>query len=95
MTEIIVRCAYFKECAGRSREHCRKCINNKLRNKEINYFEEALDNPIPDVNPKVTFTGPAEHTAGYKCPVCGEHTNPYALDSENRCKECGFKLNIG
>ena len=90
-----VYCSYLKECAGRSATNCKKCKNNRLRNKEVNYFEEAHDNPIPEVNPKVTYTGPAEHTAGYKCPVCGGHTNPYALDKDNRCEHCGFKLNIG
>ena len=54
---------------------------------------EAKDNPIPEVNPKLTYSGPAEQTAGYKCPVCGEFTNPYQV-REGCCSHCGFKLNI-
>jgi DNA-directed RNA polymerase subunit RPC12/RpoP len=93
MVTIPVDCVYYEKCAGKSVTNCRKCKNNRIRNKEINYFEQANDNPIPEKNPRVTYSGPAEHTAGYKCPVCGEHTNPYALH-DNRCGACGFKLNI-
>ena len=92
MVTIPVDCRYHKECAGKSSTNCKKCKNNHLRNKEINYFEEAHDNPIPDVNPRVTYSGPAEQTAGYKCPVCGEFTSPYHI-RDNRCGGCGFKLN--
>lgn len=92
MIEIPVQCSYYNECAGRSSTNCKKCKNNHMRNKEINYFEAAKDNPIPNPNPRVTYSGPAEQTAGYKCPVCGTHTNPYAM-RDNRCEGCGFKLN--
>ena len=96
MIEIPVNCYHYKECSGKSVTNCKKCKNNKLRNKEINYFEAAEDNSIPEPNPLVTFTGPAEHTAGYKCPVCGEHTNPYSIKMDDpRCGSCGFKLNVG
>ena len=91
---ILVDCPYYKECAGRSTTNCKKCSNNHLRNKEVNYFEEAHDNPIPDPNPVVTYNGPAEQTAGYKCPVCGHYTSPYIM-RDNRCEGCGFKLNCG
>ena len=94
MAEIVVDCAYYKKCADRSAANCKKCIHNRLRNKEIHYFEAANDNPIPEQNPRVMYSGPAEQTAGYKCPVCGGFTNPYAM-RENRCGECGFKLNVG
>lgn len=90
---IKIDCRYYSECAGKSSTTCKKCINNKLRNKEVNYFEEAHDNAIPNPNPKVTYTGPAEQTAGYKCPVCGEHTSPYHI-RDDRCGSCGFKMNI-
>lgn len=92
MTEIPVSCIYYKECADRSGTKCKKCKHNTLRNKEIHYFEAANDNPIPEVNPRVTYDGPAEQTAGYKCPVCESFTNPYAM-RDNRCGSCGFKLN--
>lgn len=94
MITIPVSCHYYNECAGKSASRCKKCKNNSVRNKELDYFEEAHDNPRPEVNPKVSFTGPAEHTAGYKCPMCGEHTNPYAM-KDSRCGGCGFKLNCG
>lgn len=91
---ILVDCHYYKECSGRSSTNCKKCVNNHMRNKEVNYFEEAHDNPIPDPNPRVTYSGPAEQTAGYECPVCGVYTNPYAM-RDSRCEGCGFKLNCG
>lgn len=90
--KIPVSCRHYNECAGRSTSNCRKCKNNYIRNQEINFFEEANDNPIPDVNPRVTYSGPAEQTAGYKCPVCGEFTSPYSI-RDSRCGSCGFKLN--
>lgn len=89
-----VQCAYYKECSSKSSTKCRQCKNNKVRNMEMDYFVNAKDNPIPDVNPRVTYSGPAEQTMGYQCPVCGEHTNPYAM-RDNRCGACGFKLNVG
>ena len=96
MIEFEISCRYYNECAGKSVANCKKCVNNHLRNKEINYFEAAIDNQIPDPNPRVTYYGPAEQTAGYKCPVCGEHTSPYSIKREEpRCTSCGFKLNIG
>lgn len=93
MITIPVSCSYYDKCAGRSATNCEKCNNNKLRNKEIDYFEEANDKPIPDPNPKVTYYGAAEHTRGYECPVCGGFTNPYSM-RDNRCEHCGFKLNV-
>lgn len=95
MVATVVDCTHYKECSGKLITNCKKCVNNKLRNKEVNYFEEAHDNPIPYPNPRVSYSGPAEQTAGYKCPVCGDYTNPYHLNKENRCNGCGFKLNIG
>lgn len=94
MVERIVDCRYFKECAGKSVTKCLKCKNNKVRNMEVDYFEEAVDNPIPEVSPVVTYTGPAEQTPGYKCPVCSEYTSPYRI-KDNRCCECGYKMRLG
>lgn len=92
---IPVLCNHYDECAGKSVTRCRKCVNNRMRNKEIDYFEEANDKPFPEVNPKLTYAGPAEQTAGYKCPVCDEYTSPYHVKpGEPRCGSCGFKLNI-
>lgn len=94
MIESPVLCHYYDKCAGRSPSKCKKCTHNHMRNKEIDYFEEAHDNPIPNPNPRVAYSGPAEQTAGYKCPVCGEHTSPYTI-RDSRCGSCGFKLNCG
>lgn len=94
MIELPVDCSYYDECAGKSVSNCKKCKNNRLRNKEINYFEAASDNPFPNPNPRVTYSGPVEHTAGYKCPVCGEYTDPYSI-KDSRCSSCGFKMNTG
>jgi hypothetical protein len=60
---------------------------------EEDLYVKAEDKPIPDECPKLTFSGPAEQTAGYKCPVCGSYTNPYAM-RDNRCGECGYLLNV-
>ena len=92
MIEVPVQCTYYERCAGRSVTNCKKCRHNRMRNKEVDYFEAANDNPIPNPNPSVTYSGPAEQTAGYKCPVCGDFTNPYAM-RDSRCGGCGFKLN--
>lgn len=93
MNTLLVDCAYLKECASKSTTNCRRCKNNKIRNMERDYFEEANDNPIPDKCPKLTYSGPAEQTAGFKCPVCGHYTNPYSM-KDNRCGGCGYKLNV-
>lgn len=92
MMEAEIQCRYLMECSSRSIIKCKKCKNNMLRNKEVDYFEEANDNPIPDRCPPVTYSGPAEQTAGYKCPVCGGFTNPYSM-RDSRCGSCGYKLN--
>lgn len=94
MITIPVDCRHYNECAGKSVARCKKCANNHLRNKEIDYFEEANDNPIPNPNPRVSYSGPAEQTAGYKCPVCGQFTSPYHI-KDSRCSSCGFKMNCG
>lgn len=90
-----VLCSYLSECSRKLSNSCKTCKNNRLRNKEIDFFEEANDNPIPDTCPRLSFDGPAEQTSGYKCPVCNGYTNPYALDEQDRCKHCGYKLNVG
>ena len=92
MPEYPVECRHYSECSGKSVTRCRKCRHNRVRNVEIDFFEEANDNPIPEKNPVVTYSGPAEQTAGYQCPVCNEFTNPYHL-RDRRCGSCGFKLN--
>ena len=89
-----VSCFYYDECADKNATNCKKCVHNRVRNQEIHCFEAANDKPIPNPNPRVTYSGPAEQTAGYQCPVCGGFTNPYAM-RESRCGECGFKLNTG
>jgi hypothetical protein len=60
---------------------------------EEDLYKKAEDNPIPDKCPRLHYDGPAEQTAGYKCPVCGHFTNPYHL-RDNRCGGCGYLLNV-
>lgn len=60
----------------------------------MDFFVKAKDNPIPDKCPKLTYSGPAEQTAGYECPVCGGFTNPYRLGKERLCECCGYELNV-
>lgn len=92
----IVTCSHMKRCKYKGQSKmCLTCEHNRTRNKEEDLYEKANDNPIPDECPKLTYYGPAEHTAGYKCPVCGAHTSPYSIDSkEPRCHGCGYLLNI-
>lgn len=89
-----IKCSYLQECSRRGTNSCFVCANNQFRNKEIDCFVKAKDNPIPDKCPRLTYSGPAEQTAGYQCPVCGGFTNPYAVH-DSRCGSCGYKLNIG
>lgn len=90
-----VKCSHILRCMYADTAKCSGCKNNRLRNKEESFYEEAKDNPIPKKCPHLTYSGPAEQTAGYKCPVCGSFTNPYALDKKDpRCCGCGYKLNI-
>lgn len=92
---MYVQCYYVARCKYRGKSSmCGTCKNNRARHREEDLYEEAEDKPIPEECPKLTYSGPAEHTAGYKCPVCGEYTNPYAM-RENRCGGCGYLLNVG
>lgn len=93
MNKAEIECQCLTVCSRKMSEACKVCRHNTLRNKEIDYFENANDNPIPEKCPPLTYSGPAEQTAGYQCPVCGHYTNPYALGSERRCRGCGYKLN--
>ena len=90
----MVKCIYVAMCSSRSITKCKRCKNNQIRNQEVDYFEEANDNLIPMECPRLTYDGPAEQTAGYKCPVCGGFTNPYHM-KDHRCSHCGYKLNCG
>lgn len=93
MITMEIRCAYINICKSAKGKvnRCYKCKHNTLRNKVYDFFEEANDNPIPDECPLLHYSGPAEQTPGYKCPVCGEYTNPYHL-CDDLCSSCGYKL---
>lgn len=88
-------CKFENECRSRkiNKHKCETCENNTMRNYEVDFYSAANDNEIPEKCPELTYDGPAEQTAGYKCPVCEEYTNPYQLVN-NRCKHCGYILNV-
>ena len=88
------KCVYSSNCKTRNSNPsmCKQCQNNTMRNYVQDHFRRANDNPIPEECPRLTFAGPAEQTAGYKCPVCGTYTNPYAME-KNLCSGCGYELN--
>lgn len=89
-----VHCVHYSECTSAGvASKCLVCKHNTIRNKAYDFFEKANDNPIPDKCPKLSYNGPAEQTLGYKCPVCGEYTNPYAM-RDDLCNGCGYKLNV-
>lgn len=91
---MIVQCSYTDRCDKKGRSTlCGSCKNNHARNREEDFYVKAEDKPIPNECPKLTYSGPAEQTAGYECPVCGYHTNPYSM-RDNRCGGCGYKLNV-
>lgn len=94
MPDRTIRCTYNKICSKAGSSHCFICAHNTLRNQLIDCFQEAHDNPIPKQCPKLTYSGTAEQTDGYKCPVCGCYTNPYALGEDHLCNGCGYKLNV-
>ncbi len=89
----MVKCVYQQECSSYKKQ-CERCLHNHMRNYINDYFNKAEDNPIPEKCPKLSYNGPAEQTEGYKCPVCGCHTNPYQLVDGNCCFHCGYRLNI-
>lgn len=95
MEGLYIKCMYLDQCKHKKTHKCATCKNNSLRNRELDCYEPANDKPIPEECPRLTYSGPAEHTAGYQCPVCGTFTNPYALDADKRCEGCGYKLNVG
>lgn len=91
----MIECTYKKQnnCASaKDSTKCEICKNNRKRNYIEDHFVKAQDNPIPEKCPPLTYVGPAEQTAGYKCPVCGGYTNPYAM-RDSLCGGCGYKLN--
>ena len=91
---MFINCVHTKRCKYKGKSiMCGSCKENHARNMEEDLYVKAEDNPIPDECPKLTYYGPAEHTAGYKCPVCGGYTNPYAM-RDKRCGECGYLLNV-
>ena len=89
----LVNCDLRFDCTDAFKK-CDKCKNNRARNERRSFFVEANDNPKPKDNPKLTYTGPAEQTEGYKCPVCNEYTNPYQLREDHKCSYCGWTLNV-
>lgn len=90
-----IKCSYHDRCHSKNdSKKCAKCTHNTMRNFIEDFFEEANDNPMPEKCPRLTYSGPAEQTAGYKCPVCGHYTNPYVM-TKNLCGGCGYRLNCG
>lgn len=91
----IVTCIHMKKCKYKGESTmCISCANNRTRNMEEDLYKKAEDNPIPDKCPRLSYDGPAEQTAGYKCPVCNGFTNPYQMRN-SRCCNCGYLLNTG
>lgn len=91
---MMIQCRHTARCKYKGKSQaCGTCQNNHARNQEEDLYIKAEDNPIPTECPKLTYSGPAEQSAGYKCPVCGGYTNPYAL-RESRCGHCGYLLNV-
>lgn len=87
-------CQYRNVCASaNNKKKCAECTNNKRRNFVKDYFQKANDKPMPETCPPLFYSGPAEQTEGYECPVCGGFTNPYQVQN-SLCKHCGYKLNI-
>lgn len=93
MAERVITCCYLDICS-RNRNDCLRCMNNRTRNQKVDMFEEHHDDPIPEKCPKLSYTGPAEHTAGFECPVCHGFTNPYRLNDKHECEHCGYELNV-
>lgn len=91
---MAIECAYKERCKYRGTSlKCNTCEKNRLRNMEEDLYVKADDNPIPEKCPELSYNGSAEQTQGYKCPVCGGYTNPYAM-RDKRCGSCGYLLNV-
>lgn len=92
----MVKCIYLNECLSSKKDFskCDTCGHNTMRNYIEDHYVKANDNPIPDKCPRLTYIGLTEQTRGYKCPVCGGYTNPYAM-RDSLCGNCGYKLNCG
>lgn len=91
---FVTECSYMERCTKNGTMSCKTCKNNHARNKKVDFYVKANDNPIPDKCPKLTFSGPAEQTLGYKCPVCGEYTDSYMMPKDKLCHGCGYELNV-
>lgn len=87
------KCEYSERCHSANTTKCDDCVHNTRRNFVEDFYEKADDNPIPDPNPEVSYHGPIEQSAGFKCPVCGKYSNPY-ITRNGICNSCGFRMNI-
>lgn len=85
-------CIHISECSSSNTIRCRTCALNRKRNFVNDFYTKAADNPIPETCPPMSYSGPAEQTKGYKCPVCGNYTNPYQLVDGNCCSHCGYRF---
>lgn len=90
---MAIKCVYVSRCKKARTTSCMSCKHNTVRHMKEDFYEKAEDNPIPDKCPRLDYSGPAEQTLGYQCPVCGGFTNPYVL-KDKLCSCCGYELNV-
>lgn len=90
----MITCEYKEKCINIMNEKkCKTCTNNTTRNYIEDYYTQANDKPFPKQRPYIEpYCGPAEQTEGYKCPICGNHTNPYQLFRGTCCRHCGYQM---
>ena len=97
--EFYIACA-VENCVRHGTEACRRCANNKRRNKPIDGFKDCKDADFSKLRArngryKTKQVGAPEH-GGLQCPACRYLNNCYTFDEESRyeCEECGLPLTL-
>lgn len=93
--QVNFNCEHEQMCRTRkyNPDKCKSCVNNKLRNYKVDFYEAADDNEFPEIYPVLRYKGAIEQTVGYKCPVCEKYSHPFHI-KDNRCEHCRYVLNI-
>ena len=96
--KIFLACVYENLCTRWGQDVCRRCANNKARNKMIDCFEPCEDSDysasrMSNGKYKAKQNGSAEH-GGLECPACHYLNNAYTFDEKENfeCEQCGLPL---
>ena len=97
--EFYIACA-VENCLRHGTASCRRCANNKARNKAVDGFKACEDADVSTLRAangryKTKQVGSAEH-GGLQCPACRYLNNCYRFDEKSRyeCEKCGLPLTL-